>query len=62
VDDAKADSGELYPMRWIVKSASGRLSVEERIGRPVVPSGAYFRMMGTHETLDHAAKRVGWAT
>lgn len=50
-----------YPWRYLVRSAEGRLSVFESDtqGCPLGP-GSTARLIGTHETLKHAAARLGW--
>ncbi len=50
---------ELYPRRWIVRNAAGEVREVTQESRPY--GAADVRVMGSHESLAQAAKRVGWA-
>lgn len=47
---------ELFPRRWLVRNNQGQIRVE---AWKVVDCDN--RLMGTDESPEHAAKRIGWA-
>jgi hypothetical protein len=46
------------PLRYAVRDVDGRLSAV--LGPISCPVGYRWRAMGTHETLAHARRRLGW--
>jgi hypothetical protein len=52
---------ELFPRRWLVKNEMGVVRVITQDSRPSLIDSRTAVLMGTDETVEHAAKRVGWA-
>jgi hypothetical protein len=48
------------PRRWLIGDTS-RTSVIESDSKPNHVNSAYVRLMGTHESQEHAEKRMGWS-
>ncbi len=61
--EAKPKDEDLFPRRWIVKTNVGTIKEATFRSRTEVLisfPGSTAYLMGTHEELHQAAKRVGW--